>query len=168
MKKNDPESKAPNERAACNQRGLKISARTRYGLRILLDIAAHDHDPTPRAMSQISQDQQISVKFISRLVIPLRQAGLIRSVRGSTGGFRLARSPEDITLLKVIETMQGPLSILDCLTQKGTCPREANCLARWVWEDVNTGFANVLSRVTIRKILSRKPNSNSSIFDFCI
>lgn len=158
---------ASKEISSCSQRGLKVSAKTRYGLRILLDIAAHSRDAEPRSMALISHDQQISVKFISRLVIPLRKAGLIRSMRGATGGFRLARSPEDITLLNVIEIMQGPLSILDCLTEKGTCERESFCLARQIWADVNTGFANVLSRVTIAKILSRAPDAAAAL-DFCI
>lgn len=155
------------ETSNCSHRGLKVSAKTRYGLRILLDIAAHSHDAEPRSMALISRDQQISVKFISRLVIPLRKAGLIRSMRGSSGGFRLARSPEDITLLNIIEIMQGPLSILDCLTQNGTCERESFCLARQIWSDVNIGFANVLSRVTLAKILARAPSSIANL-DFCI
>ena len=165
MKKKMLEGESRN--GACAQRGLKVSARTRYGLRILLDIAAHSQDEVPRSMVLISKDQKISVKFISRLVIPLRQAGLIRSVRGASGGFRLARAPEDITLLKVVETMQGPLSILDCLTQEGVCERERYCLARQIWEDVNVGFSNVLARVSVAKILARVPDV-SHLLDFCI
>ena len=162
-KETDTTSKA----SSCAQRGLKVSAKTRYGLRILLDVAAHNRDAKPRSMSEISKSQHISEKFISRLVIPLREAGLLRSVRGSGGGFRLARSPEDITLLKIVETMQGPLAILDCLADADCCPRKANCLARQIWSDVNTGFMNVLARVTLAKILDRTPEASAAM-DFCI
>ncbi len=154
--------------SSCAQRGLKVSAKTRYGLRILLDVAAHNRDAKPRSIAEISKAQRISEKFISRLVIPLREAGLIRSVRGSGGGFRLARSTEDITLLKVVETMQGPLAILDCLSDaENSCPRKPNCLARQIWSDVNTGFMNVLARVTLAKILDRSPDEAAAM-DFCI
>ena len=155
--------------SSCAQRGLKVSAKTRYGLRILLDVAAHTRDAKPRSIAEIAKSQHISEKFISRLVIPLREAGLIRSVRGSGGGFRLARSSEDITLLKIVETMQGPLAILDCLTdaENSSCPRKPNCLARQIWSDVNTGFMNVLARVTLAKILERKPGETAAM-DFCI
>lgn len=162
-KETDTTSKA----SSCAQRGLKVSAKTRYGLRILLDVAAHNRDAKPRSMSEISKSQHISEKFISRLVIPLREAGLLRSVRGSGGGFRLARSPEDITLLKIVETMQGPLAILDCLADADCCSRKANCLARQIWSDVNTGFMNVLARVTLAKILDRTPEASAAM-DFCI
>ena len=162
-KETDTTSKA----SSCAQRGLKVSAKTRYGRRILLDVAAHNRDAKPRSMSEISKSQHISEKFISRLVIPLREAGLLRSVRGSGGGFRLARSPEDITLLKIVETMQGPLAILDCLADADCCSRKANCLARQIWSDVNTGFMNVLARVTLAKILDRTPEASAAM-DFCI
>lgn len=162
-RKTDTTSKA----SSCAQRGLKVSAKTRYALRILLDVAAHSRDAKPRSIAEISKSQHISLKFISRLVIPLREAGLLRSVRGSGGGFRLARSPEDVTLLNVVETMQGPLTILDCLTDEGCCPRKPFCLARQIWADVNTGFMNVLARVTLAKILDRTPDESAAM-DFCI
>lgn len=164
---NKKSNKSATSSTGCPQRGLKVSAKTRYGLRILLDVATHNRDAKPRSISEISKTQRISEKFISRLVIPLREGGLLRSVRGSGGGFRLARSPDDITLLKVVETMQGPLAILDCLALPGCCDREKICLARRIWADVNTGFSNALARITLSKILERSPGAPATM-DFCI
>jgi len=76
---------------------VKISTKGRYGLRILVDLATNDPSK-PRLIRDIAQSQQISEKYISRLVIDLRRAHLIRSVRGVNGGFHLAKSPEEITL----------------------------------------------------------------------
>ena len=75
---------------------MKISTKGRYGLRILMDLAIHQSEK-PRLIRDIAQSQQISEKYISRLVISLRKAGMIRSVRGVNGGFHLDRKPEDIT-----------------------------------------------------------------------
>lgn len=153
--------------AACSQKALKISAKARYALRFVLDVAAHAGDAKPRTGAAIAAAQNISVKFLSRIVIPLREHGIVRSVRGNVGGFRLAKSPDDITLLEIIETMQGPLAILDCLQPRHDCPKRKNCLARRVWADVNSAFANTLESVTLAHILARDPKAAQAL-DYCI
>ena len=75
---------------------MKISTKGRYGLRILIDLATHDPS-RPRLLRDIAQSQQISEKYISRLVLDLRKAKLIRSTRGVNGGFYLVKQPEEIT-----------------------------------------------------------------------
>ncbi len=152
---------------ACSQKALKMSARARYALRVILDVARHERDERPRAAAAIARDENLSPKFLSRIVIPLRERGLLRSVRGAGGGFRLARSAEDITLLEIVETMQGPLAILDCLAPGADCPRLASCLARRVWSDVNTAFARALAQVSVAAIL-RKTAPGQDTPDFCI
>ena len=153
--------------AACSQKALKISAKARYALRFVLDIAAHAGDEKPRTGAVIAAAQNISEKFLSRIVIPLREKGVVRSVRGNVGGFRLAKSAEDITLLEIVETMQGPLAILDCLRPGSDCPKKRTCLARRVWKDVNSAFANTLESVTLASILARDPKAAEAL-DFCI
>ena len=150
------------------QKALKISAKARYGLRILLDIALHEGDETPRTTAAIAESQQISLKFASRLVIPLRQAGMIRSIRGTAGGFRLAKAPSDITLLDIVETLQGPVEILDCLGEGSACPRAAACVSRSVWDDVNTAFANALAALTLETVLARAQERGTAGQDYCI
>ena len=159
--------KMENTAAACSQKALKISAKARYALRTLIDVASHAESDGPRTGAAISEDQQLSEKFLSRIVISLREKGLLRSVRGNVGGFRLAKSPDDITLLEIIETMQGPLAILDCLRPGSDCPKKRTCLARRVWEDVNSAFANTLESVTLASILARDPKAAEAL-DFCI
>ena len=99
---------------------MKISTKGRYGLRILIDLATHDPGK-PRLIRDIAQSQQISEKYISRLVIDLRKAKLVRSVRGINGGFHLAKAPEQITLLEILETMEGPISVVDCVRSPEKC-----------------------------------------------
>lgn len=153
--------------APCAQKALKISAKARYALRFVLDVAAHADDDEPRTGAAIAAAQNISGKFLSRIVIPLRRQGIVRSARGSVGGFRLAKNPEDITLREIVETMQGPVAILDCLAPGADCPRLETCLARRVWSDVNVSLANTLDEITIASILKRGENSVNQL-DFCI
>ena len=86
---------------------MKISTKGRYGLRILLDIALYRVGDKPRMIREIASNQEISEKYISRLIIELRKAGFVRSVRGVNGGYTLTRKPEDISVLDVLETMEG-------------------------------------------------------------
>lgn len=153
--------------SACSQKALKISAKARYALRFVMDVAAHSADDKPRTGAVIAAAQNISEKFLSRIVIPLREKGIVRSIRGNVGGFRLARNPEDITLLDIVETMQGPVAILDCLAPGSDCPRLRSCLARRVWKDVNQSLVNALTKITVATILKRDSNIAETL-DFCI
>ena len=153
--------------AACSQKALKVSAKARYALRILLDVAARASKQTPRTGAAIAQAQQISEKFLSRIVVTLRKKGMLRSVRGNVGGFQLAMSPDDIRLLDVVEAVQGPLAILDCLAPGVSCPRQTTCLARRVWADVNASFASTLAKVTLASILRRETNAAQAL-NYCI
>ena len=96
---------------------MKISTKGRYGLRILLDLALHAKE-SPRQMKEIAQSQQISEKYISRLILSLNKAGLIISLRGAKGGLQLAKPPKEITLLDIIEAMEGPVCIVECVADK--------------------------------------------------
>ncbi len=148
---------------------MKISTKGRYGLRILIDLATHDQSK-PRLVRDIAESQQISEKYISRLIIDLRRARLVRSVRGMKGGFFLARSPKEITLLDILETMEGTISIVDCVMAPEKCSRVANCTARGIWQRLNEGIREQMRSVTFEEILTEyaKGNSADGVFDYCI
>ena len=148
---------------------MKISTKGRYGLRILIDLATHDSDK-PRMLRDIAKSQQISEKYISRLVIDLRRAKLVRSVRGVNGGFHLAKSPGEITLLEVLETMEGPISVVDCVRSPETCKRQSLCPARDIWQRLNDGIRELTQKITLDDILDayrmRDPSDGDG--DYCI
>ena len=148
---------------------MKISTKGRYGLRILIDLAMHDPE-RPRMLKDIAQSQQISEKYISRLVIDLRQAHLIRSVRGVNGGFFLAKLPEEITLLEVLETMEGPISVVDCVRSPEKCKRQSLCPARDIWQQLNEGIRELTAKITLDDILNayRQRDARNGICDYCI
>jgi len=151
------------------RRIVKISTKGRYGLRILIDLATHD-PAKPRLIRDIAQSQQISEKYISRLVINLRRAKLIRSVRGVNGGFHLAKLLEQITLLEVLETMEGPISVVDCVRSPEKCKRQTLCPARSIWTELNDGIRELTSKITLDDILNayRRQNAENGICDYCI
>ena len=148
---------------------MKISTKGRYGLRILMDLALHQSEK-PRLIRDIAKSQQISEKYISRLVIALRKAGMIRSVRGVNGGFHIAMKPEDITLLNVIEVMEGPLSIVDCVAAPKRCAQHENCAPREIWCKLNADIRDLMRQTTLADILEayNRQNARDGITDYCI
>ncbi len=132
---------------------MKITAKSRYALRILLDIAVAG-DAAPRPISEIAASQAISEKFISRIAVPLRRAGLLTTERGVRGGLRLARFADQITLYDIVEAMEGPFGLLRCLVRPGVCPRQGKCAAECAWRRVNDSFAEALRGVRLSDVVA--------------
>jgi Rrf2 family protein len=133
---------------------MKISAKTRYGLRILLDIALHGSDK-PRTIRDIAASQQISEKFISPLVVTLRRAGMLRSIRGVAGGLQLDKDPQLISLLDISDAMDGEIFLLGCLKDPASCPRRNRCVTALVWNDVNESLREKLRSITLQSIIDQ-------------
>ena len=131
---------------------MKITAKSRYALRILLDVATHG-DGSLRTIRQVAETQGISEKFISRIAVPLRRAGFISTTRGVNGGFRLARLPSKITLLSIVEAIDGPLALVHCLARPGVCGRQGACAAEIAWGKVNEALAEALRGVTLQDVI---------------
>lgn len=130
---------------------MKITAKSRYALRILLEVALHGDDG-PRTIKEIAAAQTLSEKFISRIVVLLRRAGLLLTERGVKGGLRLARHAEKITLLDVVEATDGPLAIVHCLARPGACRRQGRCAAEKAWAGVNEALSEALRRTTLAAV----------------
>ena len=142
---------------------MKISTRGRYGLRIMLDLARNDGEK-PRMISDICKAQGLSQKYVGRLIIELRKAGMIASVRGAKGGYKIKRLPKHITLLEIIETMEGAISIVDCVMCPKKCKRSTACTAREVWSELNEKIRREFEAITLQDILNRY----DSVADYCI
>ncbi len=148
---------------------MKISTRGRYGLRILLDLALFDSEK-PRLIRDIAQSQKISEKYVSRLIIDLRRAGMVRSIRGAKGGFKIFKKPAEITLLDVVEVMEGPLSIVGCVALPEKCTSSTRCSTRQIWDKVNSDIRESLRKFTLQDVMDchNRQNVQKGIIDYCI
>lgn len=133
---------------------MRISTKGRYGLRTLMDIAMHQ-DKGAVTLNDIAKRQSISVKYLWQVINPLKTAGLLSVTRGAKGGYMLARHPEEITMLEVVTILEGPLSLVDCLTQTDSCNHIDTCVARSVWQEVNRAVEKALSGITLAEVLRR-------------
>ena len=134
---------------------MKISTRGRYGTRMMLDLAAH-HDQGPTPLREIAKRQDLSVKYLEQLVIPLKAAGYIRSVRGARGGYTLARKPDKISVGQIVKILEGGLSLVDCVEDPKVCEREKNCPTRDIWLRMSERLMEELSSLTLRDVLDGK------------
>ena len=134
---------------------MKISTRGRYGLRILMDLAKNNTGK-PRMIGEICKSQMLSRKYIGRLIIPLCKAGLIVSKRGAHGGYFLKEAPKNITLLRVIEIMEGPISLVACVACPKRCKRVQNGVAHDIGSEMNEKIKAIFAEVTLDQIMNRE------------
>ena len=127
---------------------MRLSTKVRYALRATLELALREGEG-PIQLRHIAKAQDISPKYLEQLAIPLRNAGLLRSERGPTGGYELARPAVTITALDVVQAVEGPVDLLDCIGQSRRCARAETCAARTLWERVSSAIADVLRETTI-------------------
>jgi len=134
---------------------MKLSTRTRYGVRAILELA-ENHGAGPLQVKAIAQRQDISVKYLEQLMAILKSAALVRSIRGSKGGYLLAKAPNQIKLSDVFGALEGPSAIaVECLENKSYCARAADCVTRQVWAQVQEAIMSVLQSMTLQDLVDR-------------
>jgi Rrf2 family protein len=133
---------------------MKLSTRGRYGLRAMLELAI-GFEKGPVLMRSISENQEISLKYLHSLLTTLKGAGLVRSVRGKGGGYMLTRAPSEIRISEVVKVLEGSLTLVECVKDKSLCRRAEHCVAREVWQDLGDAIENTLSGLTLYDLLIR-------------
>ncbi len=134
---------------------LKLSTKGRYGLRAMIELAG-SYENEPMLMGKIAERQGFSRKYLHALLTSLKNAGLVQSIRGSRGGYMLAKSANKIRISEVVEALEGPLSIVDCLQEEDVCSRTDECLARGMWKELNTVMTGVLTNTTLADLANQK------------
>ena len=132
---------------------MKLSTRSRYGTRMMLDLAQR-YDQGPVQMGEISKRENISVKYLEQLIIPLKKAHFIKSVRGPKGGHMLAKSPEKITVGDIVRILEGGITLSSCIENPEVCDRTTKCLVRGVWEETTKVMYDKLNSITLSKMIN--------------
>ncbi|WP_165252486.1 Rrf2 family transcriptional regulator [Adlercreutzia sp. ZJ304] len=131
---------------------MKISTKTRYGMRFMIDVAEHWGSGCI-SMKDVADRQGISKKYLEQVVAPLAQAGLLNVTRGNRGGFQLSRPPEEITLADIVNASEDGIELLDCLGCLSACEREDNCISHNVWGGMQHAIINYLESRTLADVI---------------
>jgi Rrf2 family protein len=134
---------------------MKISTRIRYGTRAMLELASHYGEGTIE-LKEIAQRGSIPPKYLEQVIIPLRTAGLVKSARGSKGGYSLGKPPSEIYLMDVVEVLEGPVCLVDCLRDPAGCQRASACVTRDIWQEVSEAIEKIFRSITLQQMLERK------------
>ena len=140
---------------------MQITQTADYAVRTVVYLALHP-DEGPIAAAVIAKEMTIPVDYISKVVQALSRAGLVESVPGRNGGARLARNPENLSMLEVIEAVDGPVALTRCVTRPGACPRDAYCVVHPFWKKVQNGLVKTLSETKISSFCDQEDAKTSS------
>jgi Rrf2 family protein len=127
------------------------STKLRYGLRAMVDISLQPHD-RPVLVQSIAERQNVSRKYLDQLLAQLRGAGLVRSIRGSRGGYLLARPPEEITVEEIAAALDGAPTLLECVGDGSACARSEFCIAIDFWRDLSELISDKMKKTTLAEL----------------
>ena len=131
---------------------MEISRRTDYGVRVILDLAALPADE--RASTQeIADRQSIPAPFLAKIISQLSMSGLVITYRGAGGGVTLARPASEISLLHVLEALDGPFRLNRCSIEPGACPRDEFCPVHHIWVKAQADLTGLLSLTTFDQLI---------------
>jgi Rrf2 family protein len=131
-----------------------ISTTTQYALRALAKLADLDHG-TAMLGRDLAKQANIPANYLSKILLTLRNAGLLATARGSGGGYRLERRPEEIHLIDVVEVFDAPRARPPCLLGEGECSDELACSAHQAWKQVRATYVRFLESTTLADISKR-------------
>lgn len=131
---------------------MKLSARSRYAARLLLDLAMHEPNKPVRT-ALLSKNTGITIQFIEQIIRPLKKVELIKSVRGASGGHYLNKTPDAITLGEIVRATEGPINIVNCENCEKQCERFDDCRTRSVWERASLAMEKELDSITLADLM---------------
>ena len=146
---------------------MRMSTKGRYGLRVMVELASNFGNG-PMLADVIANNQGISSKYIHLLANSLRSAGLVRTVRGPSGGYELVKNPSSVTALDVVSTLEGRSAPVECVVDVSSCPRSPFCAARDVWCDVASAVDRVLSELTLAQLSVKQRSKQEEPLSYCI
>ena len=133
---------------------MKLSTRTRYGIRAAVELASN-YGQGPMRIKSIAANQEISVKYLEQLIAMLKNGGFVRSIRGSKGGYMLAREPKKVKISEVYKSLEGPLVTVACVAGAGKCDRASDCVTQELWREVQNAVVDILEAVTLADLVER-------------
>jgi len=146
---------------------MKISTKGRYGARAMLDLALY-YGKGPILLKDIAMRQEIPLRYLEQLIVPLKASGLVKSTRGARGGYVLSRLPADIKLSEIIYVLEGSIVPAECVTQPKNCHRSENCVTRGIWMEMYQATQSILESFTLEELVKRHNKKQKAALQYHI
>lgn len=133
---------------------MKVSTKGRYGIRALVDLAVYGCK-NHVTLRSIAERQNISESYLERLIAELRKAGIVKSIRGAYGGYKLSQSPDRIIIGEVLRVLEGSLAPVDCVIENNTekCKNHEDCMTRILWKKIRDSINGVIDKMTLQDLI---------------
>ena len=134
---------------------MKLSTKARYGVRAMLSLAL-EYGKGPVPLRVVAQQQGVSEKYLEHLIVPLKSAGLVRSVRGTHGGYALCKPPVRVRLSEIVQVLEGSIAPVECVDDPSVCDRADHCVTRGVWSRMQEAMSGVLESTTLEDLVEQQ------------
>ena len=136
---------------------MKLTTKTSYGIRALIDLAIMYNDKKPIAIKNISSREDISSVYLEQIFNKLKNHGIVKSIRGPKGGYMLARDPEKVSVYDAIEALEGGVSSVGCVSGRRNrkCIRSGKCASKEVWDEVTEQIQKTLGKFSLKYLAKR-------------
>lgn len=136
---------------------MKLGTKSRYGIRLLLDMAKQN-GAKPIQLGEVAKRQNLPLKYLEQIIIPLKKANVVESLRGRKGGHRLAKPASEITVGEIVALLENGSSLVDCASDETLCDRAEVCPVRLVWQEASEALFGVLNKVTFADLAEKIDN----------
>ncbi len=141
---------------------IKLSTKGRYGTRLMLNLALHyDVGQEPVILKNVAKEEEISIRYLEQIIIPLKLSKLVKSIRGAGGGYILTHPPSKIQLIEIIEALEGPIALVDCVDDLEYCDRTPSCATYEVWKKATDLLKDYFTRTTLQDLVELAQKKNS-------
>jgi Rrf2 family protein len=133
---------------------LKLCTKSRYGIRLLLDMTKHNGS-APVQLGEVARRQNLPLKYLEQIIIPLKKGNYVKSQRGRKGGHRLAKPASEITVGEIVALLENGSALVDCARNDTACDRSTVCPVRLVWQEASDALFGVLNKITFADLASK-------------
>lgn len=133
---------------------IKMSTKGRYGTRLMLQLAHHyDDKESAVILRRVAEDEDISIRYLEQIIIPLKVSKLVKSIRGAGGGYTLARSPSEIKISEILHALEGSCCLVECVEDGDFCPRMPTCATYEIWNKASQILKGYFDNLTLQDVV---------------
>jgi len=136
---------------------IRLSTKGRYGTRLMLNLANNYNNGTDAIiLKSVSDAEDISIRYLEQIIIPLKINKLVKSIRGAGGGYILARHPSQIRLSDILDSLEGTMSLVDCVEDNDYCTRTNICATHDIWKEASSMLQNYFESLTLQDLVDHE------------